>query len=155
MTRQYKAGDLILEEGVDFSTPVLVAPEEPPAVQLMRRLEEAELALPVVIVGTTAAGSGFIVKQHSFDVRDYDLLAETEGMPEVERQLMLDLLEHAARNADTAGIGQAFQPRRHIDAVAEQVAIPDHHVADVDADAEDQFSVVRQLRVTAQNLFLA
>ena len=38
--------------------------------------------------------------------------------------------------ANTTRFGQAFQPRRHIDAVAEQVAIPDHDVADIDADAE-------------------
>ncbi len=107
MTRQYKPGDLILEEGADFSTPVFVASEDPPAVQLMRRLEEAELALPVVIVGTTAAGSGFIVKQHSFDVRDYDLLAETEGMPDPGSTLHFFVVD---RNDRSVGVTLEVEP---------------------------------------------
>ncbi len=41
-----------------------------------------------------------------------------------------------ARKTDAAGIGQAFQARGDIDAIAEDVAILDHDVADVDANSQ-------------------
>ena len=39
-------------------------------------------------------------------------------------------------DADAAGLGDAFEPRGNIDAVAEDVAVLDDDVADMDADAE-------------------
>ena len=39
-------------------------------------------------------------------------------------------------NADAAGVGDAFQPGRDIDAVAKNVVVVDDDVADMDADAE-------------------
>jgi len=55
-------------------------------------------------------------------------------------EAVIDLIAHIVarlpRQADAAGIGQRLDPRRHIDAVAEQVAILQHDVADIDSDAE-------------------
>ena len=45
-------------------------------------------------------------------------------------------------------------PRRHVDTVAEQVIALDHDVADIDADAEPQLAVVRQLGVTNRDFLL-
>jgi hypothetical protein len=42
----------------------------------------------------------------------------------------------AAGDADAAWLRQSLQPRRHIDAIADKVIALDHHVAEVDADAE-------------------
>ena len=49
---------------------------------------------------------------------------------------MADLIAHRARDADAAGLGERFQARRHVDAVAEDVVVLDDHVAQIDADAE-------------------
>jgi hypothetical protein len=56
----------------------------------------------------------------------------------VERvgQLVADLIAHRARDADAAGLGQRFQPRGDIDAVAEDVAAFGDDVAEIDADAK-------------------
>ena len=46
------------------------------------------------------------------------------------------MIAHAARHADAAGLGDPFEPCRDVDAVAENVAILDQDIADVDADAK-------------------
>ena len=66
-----------------------------------------------------------------------------------KRQLVADVVAHAARDADAAGLRQRLQPRRDVDAVAEDVAVLDHHVADIDADAERHALVVGQRLVGA------
>ena len=73
---------------------------------------------------------------------------------EAGRQLVLDLIEGAARDADAVGLGQAFQPRGHVDPVAEQLVALNHHVADVDADAQAHPAVLGQLGVADPELFL-
>src|SRR5690242_10324611 len=55
---------------------------------------------------------------------------------EFETELILDLIVYYTRNHDAAGIGKAFQPRRHVDAVAENVVTIDDDIADIDADAK-------------------
>ncbi len=55
---------------------------------------------------------------------------------------------HDARNHDAAGIGQRLQTRRHIDAVSENVIAIENDVADIDADAEFDALVRRNLGVT-------
>jgi len=42
----------------------------------------------------------------------------------------------AARDADTAGLGQPLETHGDIDAIAEDVAVLDHDIADIDADAK-------------------
>jgi len=72
---------------------------------------------------------------NSYGVSDvfYDLVAEIVAR---ERKLILDLLIDGAGDANAAWIRQALQPRRHVDAVANQIVPLDHHIADVDADAK-------------------
>ncbi len=61
------------------------------------------------------------------------LLAEiVEGEVEAAGGVFLD----AGRDADAAGLGERLEARGDIDAVAEDVAILDDNVADIDADAE-------------------
>jgi len=40
------------------------------------------------------------------------------------------------RNSDASGVGNPFEPRRDIDAVAIDIALVNYDVTDVDADAE-------------------
>jgi len=72
----------------------------------------------------------------------------------VKWQLVLDLLEHARRYADAARLGQTFQPRRNVDAVAVDVIIFDDHVAKVDADAEIDPPVVLLIGTAFHYAFL-
>ena len=46
------------------------------------------------------------------------------------------MVAHAARHADAAGVGERFEARGYVDAIAEDVAVLHHDVADIDADAE-------------------
>jgi hypothetical protein len=55
---------------------------------------------------------------------------------EAHVEAALGILLHAGGDANAAGIGEALQPRRHVDAVAEDVVLLDHDVADMDADTE-------------------
>ena len=59
---------------------------------------------------------------------------------EVERQseLALQLVEGCAGNQDSPRLANLLQPRRNVDAVAEQVVALDHHVAEVDPDTVDE-----------------
>ena len=53
-----------------------------------------------------------------------------------ERELVPNLFVNGPRDADAAGVGETFQPRRDIDSVAVDLVAFDHHIAEVDADAE-------------------
>jgi hypothetical protein len=66
------------------------------------------------------------------DVLDL-LLAE---IGEDDGQLGCDLVAHRARNADPAGLGERFKPRRDVDAIAKQIIALDENIADMHADAE-------------------
>ena len=56
----------------------------------------------------------------------------------LERQIEAgtDLVAHRPRHRDTAGRSDALQPRRDVDAVAENVVVLDDHVAEIDAGAQ-------------------
>jgi hypothetical protein len=55
---------------------------------------------------------------------------------EGEVELAGGILLNPRRDADAAGIGQRFEPGGDIDPVAENVAVFDDDVSDIDADAE-------------------
>jgi len=67
-----------------------------------------------------------------------------EGEVEAARGVFLN----ARRDADTAGLGKAFEPRGDINAIAKYVAVLDDDVALVDADAELDAAIRRQRGVT-------
>jgi len=46
------------------------------------------------------------------------------------------MVAHGAGDTKAARLGQSLQPRRHIDPVAENVALIDNDVAEIDADAK-------------------
>jgi hypothetical protein len=48
----------------------------------------------------------------------------------------VDEIAHRARDVDRAPLGDVLEPRRHVHAVAVDVAVLDHDVAEIDADAE-------------------
>src|SRR5215469_13145915 len=47
-----------------------------------------------------------------------------------------DLIAHRGGYTDAAGLGERFQARGNIDAVAENIVVFDDHVAEIDADAK-------------------
>ena len=54
---------------------------------------------------------------------------------------------HFPGDADAAGVGETLQPRRDVDPVTVDLIALDHHVAEVDADAELHPALRRQLRI--------
>jgi hypothetical protein len=63
---------------------------------------------------------------------------------ESEVELAHRILPDPGRNANAARLGQAFEAGGDIDAVAEDVAVLDDDVADVDANAELDASLRRE-----------
>src|SRR5271154_442669 len=76
----------------------------------------------------------------------YGLLTE---VVEPVRQLVPNLVVHDLRNADSVRLGQAFQPGRDIDAIAEDVVRLDDHVAQIDTDAKPDALVLRHVGIAA------
>ena len=66
----------------------------------------------------------------------------------------LDLALDDRRDADPARLGERFQPRRDIDAVAVDVAVLDDDVARIDADAELDALVLRGRGVARRHALL-
>ena len=61
-----------------------------------------------------------------------------------QREHSADLSIGPGREAETPRLGKGLQPRGKVDRVAEEVAIVNDDVPDVDADAEPQATAVRQ-----------
>ena len=64
---------------------------------------------------------------------------------EGEVGLVAHLLEDGAGDADAAGLGQGLEARRDVHAVAVDVLVFDDHVAEVDADAKAEPSILGSL----------
>ena len=62
---------------------------------------------------------------------------------DVSASFALDLLVGVVGKTDAAGCGERLQPRGDVDAVAEDVALVDDDVADIDADAELDATIFR------------
>jgi len=89
------------------------------------------------------------VQQHSPNVhRTRDVLDRLLAAVLVtQRELVPYLFVDGARDANAAGVGETLQPRRDVDPVTVDLIALDHHVAEVDADAELHPALRRQLRV--------
>src|SRR5437588_350431 len=57
------------------------------------------------------------------------------------------MVAYAARDADPAGLGQPLETGRDVDAVAEDIPVLHHHVADIDTDAEPHATVFGELLI--------
>src|SRR6266478_8335851 len=66
-------------------------------------------------------------------------------------QSVTDLITHRARDADAAGLGEGFEARRHVDAVAKDVVFLNDHIAQIDADAELYPPRRRDVRVASRH----
>jgi hypothetical protein len=64
---------------------------------------------------------------------------------EHEIELVAHLVMHDPADADPAGLGQPFQPRRDVHPIPEDVVLLNDHVAEVDADAEPDPLLLRHL----------
>ena len=64
-----------------------------------------------------------------------------------QRQLGLDLLVDAPRDANPSARGQAFQPGRDVDPIAINAFAVDNDIPEVDADAKLHSSMEREGRV--------
>jgi hypothetical protein len=62
-----------------------------------------------------------------------------------------DVVADRARDADAARFGQPIQPRGDIDAVAVDVIAIDNHVAEIDADAEDDALILGDTRIAVDH----
>ena len=54
-----------------------------------------------------------------------------------------DMLSHRRRDANAARFRETLQARRNIDRIAEKIAASDHHVAEMQADAQSHPRVRR------------
>jgi hypothetical protein len=57
-------------------------------------------------------------------------------------QLVADLVVNHAGNGDPAGLGERFEARGDIDAVAKDIVVIGDHVAKIDADAQPNAPLV-------------
>ena len=67
------------------------------------------------------------------------------------QQFVPDMVAHSPGNADPAWLGERFETRGDIDAVAENVVAFDDHVAKVDADAKLDASIVWLVGIAANH----
>ena len=56
--------------------------------------------------------------------------------------ILLNLVERGPGDQDAAGIGQSFQARRDVDAVAVQIVFIGHHIAKIDADPKRNSAIL-------------
>ena len=71
-----------------------------------------------------------------------------------EGELVPDAVVHGAGYADAAGLAHLLQPRRDVDAVAVDVVALDHHIAEVNADAELKAPLLGQVGVAPTEIVL-
>jgi hypothetical protein len=81
------------------------------------------------------------------DVLDLLLAHVLEGEVEPVSYLITD----DPADADPARLGQGLQSRRDIHPIAEDVVLLDNHVAEIDADAEPDASLLRHLRLAVEH----
>src|SRR5216684_3840289 len=86
-----------------------------------------------------AFGSHPVDPHQTGDVLEFLLAHILKGEIELAGRVLLN----ARRYADAAWLGQGLEARCDVDAVAKDVAILDHNVADIDADAELDAAVHR------------
>src|SRR5215469_18865040 len=82
----------------------------------------------------------------------FDLLFAEILKAEIE--YVAHLVAHDAADADAAGLGQCFQPRGDIDAVAINVLFVDDDVAKIDADAELDMPLFGEILIAQCHLAL-
>jgi hypothetical protein len=69
-------------------------------------------------------------------------------------ELVADMIAYRLGHGNAARPGDALQPRGNVDPVAEQIVIADDHVAEVDADAQLDPAVVRDVLVAGSHAAL-
>ena len=63
---------------------------------------------------------------------------------EGDRQFVTNMVSYPARHADATRLGEGLETSSNIDAIAEDVPILDHHIADIEADTELHTAVFRR-----------
>ena len=88
--------------------------------------------------------------QRSSDIFDllFSQILEREGYS------VADLIANGARDADSAGFGERFQARSDIDTVAENVAVFDDHIAEVDSNTELEASLIGYIGIALGHALL-
>ena len=66
---------------------------------------------------------------------------------EAKAEFALHILLHPTRNADAAGLCQSFKACRNIDPITKNVAPVDDNVSDIDADAQLDALLLRDLGI--------
>ena len=83
---------------------------------------------------------------------DFDRLGDVlevlaPALAEGQAQSVFDLIEHLARDANAAPVGNGFQARGDVDPVTEYVVAVDDNVADINAHAKFDFLVRRHVAI--------
>jgi hypothetical protein len=88
------------------------------------------------------AGRGLLRQVQSVDAHGSGdvLQALLSGIDKVGRDFALNLPPSVLGNRDSARLGDAFDPRRDVDAVAKDVSALDDDIANVDADPKLDWS---------------
>ncbi|HEX4193877.1 MAG TPA: hypothetical protein VHY80_12295 [Stellaceae bacterium] len=73
---------------------------------------------------------------------------------ESDIEFVAHLVAHDPADADPTGLGQGFEARSDIDAIAKDVVVVDNDVADIDADAELDAALGRHSDITLGHLAL-
>ena len=103
-------------------------------------------------------------KRHAGQIRFHGILVPVDAVHEHRARNVLqraiakpvhgkfqfadDLLMQRTGDADVGRLRDLLQPRRHVDAVAEQVAAVNHHVAKIEANAELHAPFRREIGVS-------
>src|SRR5829696_5259337 len=67
------------------------------------------------------------------------------------RQPVSDLIPHGSREAYPTRLGQALQACRHIYSIAEEVVLIVDHIAEIDADPEQNAPVLAQVGIPVEH----
>ena len=82
----------------------------------------------------------------------FDLLLAEIRVRELEP--VADLIADRRGDADSPGLRHGLEPRRHVDAVAEDVAVFDDDIAEIEADAVEQGARRRHVAIAPRHALL-
>jgi hypothetical protein len=99
-------------------------------------------------------GNGFSRKIMDADWADNVSNALLTAIRKGQSQPVADLIVHSPRYAYPARLRQGFEPSRDVDGITVEILIVYDHIAEVDADAEPNAPVVRNIGIALDHALL-